>query len=183
MKVYTRGGDEGETSLFGGERVRKDTRRVEAFGAVDELNAALGLAGAEIDQSDLAEHLRVIQVSLFQVGAELATPDIEERTHMTRIGEANVEELEGWIDKLETELEPLRKFVLPGGSRGAALLHLARSICRRAERRLLTLKENEAVAPVLLRYLNRLSDLLFVMARVVNRRRGVTEPTWTGREG
>ncbi len=186
MKIYTKGGDAGETSLFGGQRVRKDTSRVEAYGAVDELNAVLGLAVAELEEKDLIEHLRVIQASLFDLGGELATPDVEERQERgkatPRVSEPDVAELESWIDRLEGELEPLRSFVLPGGARAAALLHLARTICRRAERRVVSLSEKEAVQPVVLRYLNRLSDLLFVLARVVNRRSGVVEPTWVGRE-
>lgn len=186
MKIYTKGGDAGETSLFGGQRVRKDASRVEAYGAVDELNAILGLAVAELEDKDLIELLRVIQASLFDLGGELATPDVEERQErgkaMPRVSEPDVAEFESWIDRLEGELEPLRSFVLPGGARAAALLHLARTICRRAERRVVSLSEKEAVQPVVLRYLNRLSDLLFVLARVVNRRRGVVEPTWVGRE-
>ncbi len=186
MKIYTKGGDAGETSLFGGQRVRKDTLRVEAYGAVDELNATLGLALVELDHKDLSEHVRVIQASLFDLGGELATPDVEEREArgkgMPRVSEPDVAELESWIDRLETELEPLRNFVLPGGTRAAALLQLARTICRRAERRVVSLSQKETVIPIVLRYLNRLSDLLFVLARVVNRRGGVVEPTWVGRE-
>ncbi len=186
MKIYTKGGDAGETSLFGGQRVSKDTSRVEAYGAVDELNATLGLALVELDHKDLSEHVRVIQASLFDLGGELATPDVEEREArgkgMPRVSEPDVAELESWIDRLETELEPLRNFVLPGGTRAAALLQLARTICRRAERRVVSLSQTETVQPIVLRYLNRLSDLLFVLARVVNRRSGVAEPTWVGRE-
>ncbi len=186
MKIYTRRGDSGETSLFGGERVRKDAARVEAYGAVDELNATLGLATAELEHTDLIEHLRVIQASLFDLGGELATPDLEQREGrgkgMPQVSERDVADLESWIDRLEAEVEPLRTFILPGGTRSAALLHLARTICRRAERRVVSLSDKEAVPPVLLHYLNRLSDLLFVMARVVNRRGGGVEPAWVGRE-
>jgi len=183
MKIYTRRGDAGETSLFGGERVRKDTSRVEAYGAVDELNATLGLAVAEIEHPDLVEHLRVIQASLFDLGGELATPELEQRGKtMPRVSERDVAELESWIDQMEREVEPLRNFVLPGGVRAAALLHLGRTICRRAERRAVSLSDKEPVPPVVLVYLNRLSDLLFVMARVANRRGGVDEPVWVGRE-
>jgi cob(I)alamin adenosyltransferase len=186
VKVYTRGGDQGETSLYGGRRVRKDDLRVEAYGAVDELNAVVGLARAEIDHADLQQYLERIQSELFDVGGELATPDLEAREakgkQVPRVGDAQVTDFEAWIDRLETELEPLRNFVLPGGARGAALLHLARTICRRAERRVVTLVEREPVAPVIVRYLNRLSDLLFVMARAVNRRSAVKEPLWRGRD-
>ncbi len=186
MKVYTRGGDTGETSLFGGQRVRKNALRVEAYGQVDELNAVLGLARAEIDEADLDKRLRTIQSSLFDLGGELATPDIEKREDkgkgIPRISQDEVDELESWIDASEEELEPLRNFVLPGGARGAALLHLGRTVCRRAERHLIGLAAQEVVGPLLLRYLNRLSDLLFVMARVVNGRAGVEEPQWSSRD-
>ena len=186
MKIYTRGGDAGETSLFGGERVRKSAPRVSAYGEVDELNSVLGVARAELEPADLRAMLETIQSSLFDLGGELATPNAPERSAKGKVGprvaESDVVELEGWIDRLETELEPLRNFILPGGARAAALLHLGRTVCRRAERAVIGLAEQEAVAAVLIRYLNRLSDLLFVMARAVNRRAGVTEPQWVGRE-
>lgn len=186
MKIYTRGGDEGETSLFGGRRVRKDAPRVEAYGAVDELNAILGLAIAEIEQADLLDPLRAIQASLFDLGAELATPDLEQRQDqgkgVPRVGDRDVAELERWIDGLSAELEPLHSFIVPGGTRPAGLLHLARTVCRRAERRVISLADREVVAPVVVRYLNRLSDFLFVVARVVNRRSEIAEPVWVGRE-
>ncbi len=186
MKIYTRGGDQGETSLFGGKRVRKDATRVEAYGAVDELNAMLGVVLADLEDEDLCEGLRGIQAALFDLGAELATPDLEQREErgkgVPRVSEREVAEFEDWIDRMEGELAPLQNFILPGGSRPAALLHLARTICRRAERRVITLAAKEVVAPLAVIYLNRLSDLLFVMARVVNRRSGLAEPTWVGRE-
>jgi len=188
MKVYTRKGDQGETSLVGGARVRKDAARVEAYGTVDELNAALGLAGAELVDpafSDLREWLAVIQSALFDLGSELATPDVGERKGRgatRRVGEEDVAELEQWIDALDCELEPLRNFVLPGGSRAAAALHLACTVCRRAERRVVALGADEAVAPELVRYLNRLSDLLFTLARAVNQRAKVAQPLWVGRD-
>ncbi|MFQ5513168.1 MAG: cob(I)yrinic acid a,c-diamide adenosyltransferase [Myxococcota bacterium] len=186
MKVYTRQGDGGETSLLGGRRTRKDARRIEAYGAVDELNALLGLVRADAQSPDLCERLGRIQAALFDVGGELASSDVEERERkgapLARIDDAVVTELEHWIDALETELEPLRTFVLPGGARVAALLHHARTVCRRAERRVVSLAACESVAPRLVRYLNRLSDLLFVMARAENRRAGVVETPWVGRE-
>jgi cob(I)alamin adenosyltransferase len=186
MKIYTRGGDAGETSLFGGERVRKSAPRVSAYGEVDELNSVLGVARAELEALDLRAMLETIQSSLFDLGGELATPNAPERSAKGKVGprvaEDDVVELEGWIDGLESELEPLRNFILPGGARAAALLHLGRTVCRRAERAVIGLAEQEAVAAVLIRYLNRLSDLLFVMARAVNRRAGVSEPQWVGRE-
>ena len=186
MKIYTRGGDQGETSLFGGERVTKDTPRVEAYGSVDELNALLGLAASELEgQADLRGYLGTIQRSLFDLGAELATPESDasagRKKAVPQVNERDVTELESWIDKLDAELEPLRSFVLPGGARAAGLLHLARTVCRRSERRVVALGHTETVVPVWLHYLNRLSDLLFVMARVVNHRAGVEEPTWVGR--
>jgi cob(I)alamin adenosyltransferase len=186
VKIYTKGGDRGETSLFGGERVRKDDLRVEAYGTVDELNALLGVALTEIGDKDLRELLEQIQRSLFDLGGELATPGVEEREargkSIPRVQDADVETLEQSIDRMDEEVEPLRAFVLPGGARGAALLHHARTVCRRAERRVVRLAEVGSPSPVLIRYLNRLSDLLFVAARVVNKRQAVPEPTWAGRK-
>lgn len=186
MKIYTRGGDAGDTSLFGGERVRKSAPRVSAYGEVDELNSLLGVARAELAHEDLRARLETIQSSLFDLGGELATPDVRARDAKgkagPRVADADVAELERWIDQLETELEPLRNFILPGGARAAAVLHLGRTVCRRAERAVIALAEREAVGAVLIRYLNRLSDLLFVMARAVNHRAGVAEPQWVGRE-
>ncbi len=185
MKVYTRRGDGGETSLFGGARVPKDAVRVGAYGGVDELNAALGVALASLDDPDLTEGLRGIQSSLFDLGGELATPDVEERETrgkgIPRVQAADVEALEAWIDRLDAEIEPLQSFILPGGAPAAAQLHLARTICRRAERELVSLARAEQVAELPLRYLNRLSDLLFTLARAVNQRAGVAEPEWSGK--
>lgn len=181
MKVYTRGGDQGETSLFGGKRVSKADARVEAYGEVDELNSLLGVARSALqDGSDLDEKLAVLQSALFDVGGELAAPDPEQK--VPRVSDGEVEELEGWIDACERELEPIRSFILPGGATAAAVLHHARTVCRRAERRVVSLAADEPVSDVVVRYLNRLSDLLFVMARVVNARAGVEEPKWVGRE-
>jgi cob(I)alamin adenosyltransferase len=188
MKIYTRGGDTGETSLFGGERVSKSSPRVSAYGEVDELNAVLGAARAElgragVDYADLRRMLETIQSSLFDLGSELATPGARaQKKKSVHVVESDVTELEGWIDALETELEPLRNFILPGGSPGAAQLHLGRTVCRRAERAVISLAGRETVSALLIQYLNRLSDLLFVMARAVNRRAGVDEPQWVGRE-
>jgi cob(I)alamin adenosyltransferase len=171
MKIYTRGGDTGETSLFGGERVRKNAARVAAYGEVDELNSVLGVARAELGHADLDAKLETIQSSLFDLGGELATPGIAERAAHgkagPRVAERDVTELESWIDQ---------------GARAAALLHLGRTVCRRAERAVISLGEREPLEPLLVRYLNRLSDFLFVLARVVNRRAGVAEPQWIGRE-
>jgi cob(I)alamin adenosyltransferase len=187
VKVYTRGGDRGETSLFGGQRVRKDELRVEAYGAVDELNAILGVAAAELEDRELLGLIETVQSTLFDLGGELATPNVDEREAggkgIPRVAQPQVEELEAWIDKLDEELEPLRNFVLPGGTRAAALLHYGRTVCRRAERRVVALAAGESIASVLVRYLNRLSDLLFTLARAVNRRAGVDETLWSGRSG
>ena len=190
MKIYTRTGDEGDTGLFGGPRVPKDDARVEAYGAVDELNAALGVAAAGLDgeaSPDLAAMLHEIQSTLFDLGGELATPDAHERAASGKLtpllADGSSERLEGWIDALEGELEPLTQFILPGGAPVAAALHHARTVCRRAERRAVSLATIEEVSGELLVYLNRLSDFLFVAARAVNRREGVEEPRWASPRG
>lgn len=180
--IYTRTGDTGETALFGSGRVRKDEVRVEAMGTVDELNAALGVARMELARSgtapaDLDSLLAQLQHRLFDLGAELATPRPAERgTNL--VNDSHVAALETAIDRYEAQLEPLREFILPGGVPAAAQLHLARCVCRRAERRLVQLMSGEPVRGELLRYLNRLSDLLFVLARAVNRANGAPDVTW-----
>jgi cob(I)alamin adenosyltransferase len=178
MKIYTRTGDEGETSLFDGTRVRKDDARVDAYGDVDELNAWLGLARSSLHEGDLDEALTRIQRDLFAVGAELADPGEKIAARVTKadITAADVERLEQLIDRLEDQLEPLRRFILAGGVPAGAALHVARAVCRRAERRIVSLEPRPGA--ILLRYINRLSDLLFVLARVVNRRAGVAETEW-----
>ena len=185
VKIYTRTGDEGETGLFGGPRVRKDAQRVEAYGAVDELNAVLGGAVAALDDGSLRAMLIEVQSTLFDLGGELATPAVRERAAAGQLAPQvpvdAIEQLERWIDELEEELEPLTQFILPGGAPAAASLHHARTVCRRAERRAVTLAASEEVSGEALRYLNRLSDFLFVAARAVNRRAGVDEPRWTAR--
>ena len=183
MKIYTRRGDRGETDLLGGGRVGKDDRRVEAYGEVDELNACLGAAAAASPHADLRELVRGIQSALFSLGAHLASPDEarRERAAIPGVGEADVEELEKRIDALEAELQPLRRFILPGGSPAAAACHVARTVCRRAERRAVALDRAEPLSPVALRYLNRLSDLLFVVARVENARAGLADVPWQRR--
>jgi len=182
LKVYTRRGDGGQTDLFGGERVAKDALRVEAYGAVDELNAAIGVAAASTAELDLRELLAHIQVLLFALGGSLATPDAAHRAKsgMPEPVQSDVDELERRIDGFETELVPLTRFVLPGGDPAAAALHVARTVCRRAERRCVELARGESVPPIGIAYLNRLSDLLFVMARVANRRAGVADVEWEG---
>ncbi len=183
MKLYTRRGDAGETDLLGGGRVPKDHQRVEAYGAVDELNAALGVCAAASGQPDLHEAVQVIQGQLLGLGAYLASPDASRRER-SGVGEPSADDvaaLEQRIDALEKELEPLRRFILSGGCPAAAAFHLARTVCRRAERRAVLLDRNEALGQAPLAYLNRLSDLLFVMARVENRRAGVADVEWEGR--
>jgi len=178
MKIYTRTGDEGETSLFDGTRVAKDDARVDAYGDIDELNAWLGLTRSSLGESDLDAALMAIQRDLFAVGAELADPaeKIAARVTKASIVDADVVRLEQLIDRLEDELEPLRRFILAGGTPAGAALHVARAVCRRAERRMVSLQPRPA--SLLLRYVNRLSDLLFVLARVVNARAHVVETEW-----
>jgi cob(I)alamin adenosyltransferase len=181
MNIYTRTGDRGETGLFGGGRVPKDDRRVEAYGDVDELNAALGLARAIELMPRVDEVLVPIQRDLFAIGALLATPDpvkMREQLAKARLDEERVAQLEAAIDAGEAELEPLRAFILPGGTPKAAALHVARTVCRRAERRVVTLAHDVEIPELAVMYLNRLSDLLFVLARVANRRAGAGEVTW-----
>lgn len=179
MKIYTKTGDEGETSLYGQTRVSKADARVDAYGEVDELNACLGAARAAGVDADIAATIELMQKQLFALGARLADPSskIADRVTKTVIAQADVEVLEQTIDRLEAELPPLRKFILPGGSVAGAQLHVARTVCRRAERRVVSLGR-DAVEPILVVYLNRVSDLLFVMARAVNGRAGVSETEW-----
>jgi len=180
MKIYTRTGDDGSTSLLGTGRVPKCAARVEAFGCVDELNAALGVVRALDSQGWLAAEIGIVQPELFQVGAEIATTDAAMLGRLRRVSEDAVARMEGWIDRLDQDLAPLRSFVLPGGSPLAAQLHVARTICRRAERRVVALQREEPLEPLLVRYLNRLADLLFMWARWCNARAGVPETEWRG---
>ncbi len=179
MKIYTRTGDEGETGLFDGTRVAKSDPRVAAYGDIDELNAWLGLVRAEIEDGGLTTILEQIQRDLFALGARLADPakKIAERIAKAAVTPEDISRLEGWIDQFEAELPPLRRFILAGGSRAGAALHVARTICRRSERAMVSLGR-DAFEPELLVYVNRLSDLLFVMARAANRRAGATEVEW-----
>ena len=182
MKIYTRTGDDGTTGLFGGQRVGKDAPRVEAYGTVDETNALIGVVRALLPADDpLQERLEAVQASLFVVGADLATPEIEGKrasSYVPRVSDEDVTLLEQWIDEVDAELEPMRTFILPSGVPAAAHLHLARTVCRRAERRVVTLSHVESVAGAARIYLNRLSDLLFVWARLVNARAGTSETPW-----
>ena len=178
MKIYTRTGDTGETSLFSGDRARKDDPRVDAYGEVDELNAWLGFARASSLDPALDAEIVTIQRDLFALGAQLADPadKLARRVTKAAIGDGQILRLEQLIDRLEEELPPLRRFILAGGTPAGAALHLARTVCRRAERRMVAL--DPPIDPVLLRYVNRLSDLLFVLARTVNHRAGVSEIEW-----
>jgi len=181
VRIYTRTGDEGDTGLFGGGRVLKDDPRVEAYGAVDELNAFIGMARAIEAMPRIDEVLAPIQRDLFGLGAILATPDLvkmQEQLAKARIDNERIAQLERAIDTGEEELEPLKAFILPGGTPKAAALHVARTVCRRAERRVVHLQQTVSVPPLVTIYLNRLSDLLFVLARVANRRAGAGEVTW-----
>ena len=183
MKIYTKRGDLGETDLFGGPRVSKDHRRVDAYGDVDELNAVLGVCAVETPHDDVRALAHGIQSALFDLGSYLASPD-EGRRQAGGIHEPDADAIAGLeqrIDAFEAELEPLRRFILPGGTRAAAAFHVARTVCRRAERRTVSLAREDALDPNAVRYLNRLSDLLFVLARVENRRAGVAEVEWSPR--
>jgi cob(I)alamin adenosyltransferase len=183
MKIYTKRGDAGETDLLGGPRVSKDHVRVEAYGAVDELNAALGMCAAQTHQADFQLLIEKLQGWMFDLGAYLASPDSERRQkgRVPEPREADVSQLEKAIDGFEAELAPLKRFILPGGTPAAAAFHLARTVCRRAERCAVALHHEEPLEGAALRLLNRLSDLLFVMARVENRRAGVADVEWPGR--
>jgi cob(I)alamin adenosyltransferase len=176
MKLYTRTGDDGTTALFGGRRVRKDALRVEAYGAVDETNAALGMARSQGLDIEIDKVVADLQLDLFAVGSDLATPhDAAARSALRAIDDADVAALEALIDRFDEEVEPLRQFIVPGGHAASAGLQFARAVCRRAERAGVTLAAEEEVNPAALTYLNRLSDLLFALARVVNARNGVSE--------
>jgi cob(I)alamin adenosyltransferase len=178
MKIYTKTGDTGETSLFGGTRVGKADPRVHAYGEVDELNAHLGLARATGTDADIDAVLVQLQRDLFALGARLADPGdkIAPRVSKVALGDEEVLRLEQTIDRFEAGLEPLRKFILAGGSVSGAALHVARAVCRRAERHMVAL--TPPVDAVLVRYINRLSDLLFVLARAANHRANAPETTW-----
>lgn len=179
MKIYTKTGDSGATALFGGQRVSKTHPRIEAYGTVDELNSALGLVRSESISLDVAACLTAVQHQLFEMGAQLATPS-EARQSGCAITEEAIQRIEGSIDQFEAALSPLSQFILPAGIRAASLLHVARTICRRAERRVVALAETpgERIPETIVVYLNRLSDLLFVLARYVNHEGGTADQPW-----
>ena len=176
MKIYTRTGDAGETSLFGGTRVSKHDPRIDAYGTVDELNAFIGAARATSPASAIDAQLAVVQSDLFDVGAQLASPG---SSRFPGVEAARITALENAIDEMERELAPLTSFILPGGSMAAAQLHVARTVCRRAERLVVAL--NDASTATTITYLNRLSDYLFVAARFANHREGVDDVIWQKR--
>lgn len=181
MKIYTKTGDSGETGLFRGSRVAKHDARVEAYGNVDELNAVLGVLLPEIRAKEIHALLSSIQHDLFAVGADLATPPQQQEDPSLRITPSMVADLESKIDHFEANLPPLQQFILPGGGKSGALLHYARTVCRRAERSITKLKSEQAINLEVLRYMNRLSDLLFVLARFENQTAGVAEVSWQKR--
>ncbi len=175
MKIYTRTGDTGETSLFGGGRVPKDDPRIEAYGTIDELNSCVGLARASWPSSPIDAQLHDVQSDLFDIGAHLASPG-SDRFH--GVAASRVDDLEHAIDAMDAELPELKQFILPGGSDAAAQLHVARTVCRRAERRVIALGESSPEMRTTITYLNRLSDYFFVAARFANLRHGVEDVPW-----
>ena len=177
MKIYTKTGDDGTTGLLGGRRTEKDTARIESFGCVDELNCAVGMANCATNDNELSQILVQIQNHLFELGADLATPE-DEKASIPRINEHHIRELEDRIDNFWPSLPPMKHFILPGGCELAARLHLARSLCRRAERHAVTLSRSEPIKPDVKTYLNRLSDLLFVLARRANQLANVEDVPW-----
>ena len=188
FKIYTKTGDKGETSLYGGTRVSKAAARVESYGTLDELNAFIGLAKAEISDEKVLSQLQKIQFDLFTVGSEAATPtdkmllaNGKNRLDLM-ISEKEITELELWMDDFDAELEPLKFFILPSGGKAAATLHVCITVCRRAERAMVFLNETEEVRPELIKYLNRLSDYLFILARYISKISGEKEDYWNPSE-
>ncbi len=182
VKIYTKTGDLGETGLFDGSRVAKSDPRVETYGDIDELNASLGVVlGFIRDDDDIRDCLLTVQRELLVIGAHLADPTARveaQRSAKTSLSDAQVTRLEQWIDAFEAALPPLQHFILPGGSKGGAALHHARTVCRRAERHIVALSQEEPISPLIITYMNRLSDLLFVTARLENQRRHRPEIPW-----
>ncbi len=178
MKIYTKTGDKGSTSLFGGKRISKSNIRIETYGTVDELNAAIGVAICEVTSEKIKKTLAKIQNDLFIVGGDLATPLNEEKMKILRTTDKMVTCLENEIDIFDVKLEKLKNFILPGGTKSAALLHFARTICRRTERKVVELSETEQINDEIVKYLNRLSDLLFIFARVENSNNNIPDIAW-----
>lgn len=178
-KIYTRGGDKGATSLGGGQRVPKESQRIESYGTVDELNSVIGVAVAAGLSEKLSAELTTIQNELFHLGSDLCFVEEDKiKYSIPQIEQRHIDKMEGLIDEISAEVGPLENFILPGGSLGAAHLHVARTVCRRAEREVLKLAREEAIGEYVLKYLNRLSDALFVMSRYENKLQGVPEPLW-----
>ncbi len=180
MKIYTKGGDKGETGLFGGERVSKDSLRIEAYGTIDELNSFIGLTLDEAEDPDVQTLLGKIQNTLFVLGSDLSAPDNDKnkKHKIPRISKIHYEEIEREIDKFDEQLKELKNFILPSGSKSAALLHVCRTICRRAERRVVSLNNTVNLSPDIIIFLNRLSDLFFVLARYENKVSGNKDIEW-----
>ena len=188
MKIYTKTGDKGETALYGGTRVSKASARVESYGNIDELNSFIGFAKSEITDEKVLFQLKKIQFDLFTVGSESATPTdkltlANGKSRLSlMISEVEIEELENWMDEFERGLKPLQYFILPGGGKAATSLHICRTVCRRAERAMVFLNETEEVRPELIKYLNRLSDYLFILARYISKISGEKEEYWNPSE-
>ncbi len=183
MKIYTKTGDGGKTSLFGGKRVDKNSTRLEAYGTVDELNSVLGIAIVSGVDEKIKGILTNLQNQLFLLGSDLATPLDENKIKIEihRVSQKSVGLLENWIDKLEDELPDIKTFILPGGTTGAAYLHFARTVCRRAERKTVELAGKEPINEFVVKYLNRLSDLLFVLARYENFKKNIPDVSWNNK--
>jgi cob(I)alamin adenosyltransferase len=179
MPIYTRTGDKGDTTLFGGKKVPKNNLRVEAYGEVDELNSILGIVIAFSEYEEITNPLKEMQKDLFVIGAELASEKPNDK--IPHMYPQKVADMEKAMDRIESEVGVLRHFILPGGSKLASLLHHGRTVCRRAERRIVSLSENEKVNPETIKYINRLSDYLFMLARMANRKKRVEETLWKGR--
>ncbi|MCB0279148.1 MAG: cob(I)yrinic acid a,c-diamide adenosyltransferase [Calditrichaeota bacterium] len=182
MKLYTKTGDSGKTGLFGGDRVRKDHQRIDAYGTIDELNSVVGLVRCHIKDAELTDLLQTVQNRLFDLGSDLATPlNSKHADKVKRISSDDVTFLELKIDHMQSKLPELRNFILPGGHPSAAYLHLARTVCRRAERLVVTLSETEQIGDLPVIYLNRLSDFFFCFARFANQINGFTDIEWTNK--
>jgi cob(I)alamin adenosyltransferase len=182
MKIYTKTGDQGETSLLGGTRVPKSNIRIEAYGTIDELNAHMGLLNDQNIAADLKESILRIQHELFDIGAYLACETEPEKFKLRLINTHHIQMLESGIDQMENELSPLKNFILPGGHVSVSQCHVARCVCRRAERNVIQLAENQEVSELVIKYLNRLSDYLFVLARKIAKDQGIQEVIWSARE-
>ena len=180
MKIYTKTGDKGETGLFGGERVSKDSLRISAYGTIDELNSFIGYTITEINDTGVKENLSMIQNYLFTIGSDLATPETEKNAKLKiqRTPESFYKEIEKMIDKYDAQLEELRNFILPGGSKSSALLHICRTVCRRAEREVVALKKTVTICDNIVIFLNRLSDLFFVLSRFENKVSNHSDIIW-----